>query len=312
MNNIFSVWKLRDVFVTNNCVILSKGAAVKASCVGEQYYQKYLSFKFRLKYFFPIFSCSKKSYILATDEWSKNYCHWLWEALSKVIELKKSDPQAILILPKSYLKIDFMMKSLEVFGYTRDNVKIIPRKSQLRVKNLSYIPCIGIATPGYYDFLKFTEVAQALVAGYQEKLKTNFGERIYISRSNPKNNNSRRVENEDEVVAMLTKYGFKKVYMENFSFLEQISIMHFAKFIVAPHGAGITNVMFAKKNCYLLEMVNSKWNKTCFAEMCDRMAINYFRFDCAEVNQAREMELRDVNVDVATLEPALNLCLRRS
>jgi capsular polysaccharide biosynthesis protein len=303
--SIFSIQKLRDVFVTNNCVIISKGAIIKASCVGEDYYKKYLTFKFRLKYFFPIFSCSKKSYILATDEWSKNYCHWLWEALSKVIELKKLDPNATLILPKSYLKIDFVMKSLKVFGYTLDNIKIIPKKSQLRVKNLSFIPCIGISTSGYYDFLKFNEIAQTLVEHYQENLKTNFGERIYISRSNPKNNPPRRVENENELTKMLAKYGFKKVYMENFSFLEQISIMHFAKFIVAPHGAGITNAMFAKKNCYLFELVNTKWNKTCFAEMCDRMSINYFRFDCVEVDQEREMELRNINANVAELEEKL-------
>lgn len=305
MSSIFSVQKLRNVFVTNNCVIIDKGTVLKASCVGEEYYQKYLKFKFRLKYFFPIFSCPKKSYILATDEWSKNYCHWFWEALTKVIILKKETPDATLLLPKSYLKIDFVTKSLAAFGFTTDNIKTIPKKSQLWVKNLSFIPCINIGTSGYYDFLKFAEIGQALVSHYQDQFKTNFGERIYISRSNPEKDVGRKVQNESELVAMLARHGFKTIYMEKFSFLEQISIANSAKFIVASHGAGITNVMFAKENSHLLELVNYKWGKTCFAQMCERMNSTYHRFDCAEIASNKNIEIKDVSVDVKNLEENL-------
>ena len=306
MGNIFSIQKLRDVFVTNNCVIIDKATIIKDSCVKEEFYTKYLKPKFRLKYFFPFFSDSKKSYILATDEWSKNYCHFLWEALSKVIELKKDSPEAVLILPKSYLKSDFMMKSLEAFGFNRDKIKTIPKRSRLRVKNLSFIPCININTPRYYDFLKFDEVAQTLVSYYKNQLKTNYGNRIYISRSDPKKNTMRKVSNEKELTAMLAKYGVKTVYMENFSFLEQISIMHNAGFVLAAHGAGITNVMFAKKNCHLFEMVNANWGKTCFAYMCDKMAINYQNLQCKEIASSPQgLSLNDIVVDVELLEKEL-------
>ncbi len=305
MKNIFSIKTLRNVFVTNNCVIIEKGKVVEESCVAKENYQKYLRFAFRLKYFFPIFFCAKKSYILATDEWSKNYCHFLWEACSKIIALKKQFPDAVLILPKSYLKIDFIMKAIAAFGFERDRLKIIPNKSQLRVKNLSFIPCINIATAGYYDFLNFSEVSQTLVSYYQDQFKTNFGERIYISRSDPQKNTARKISNEKDLTAMLAKYGFKTLYMENFSFLEQISIMHRAKFIVAPHVAGVTNVMFSKKNSHLFELVNKTWGKTCFAEMCERIAINYHRFDCATIDQDRILELSDIEVSVADLEKKL-------
>lgn len=305
MHNIFTIQKLQNVAVTSNCVIIKKGSIVPDSCVREGQYKEYLKFKFRLKYCFPIFSCSKKSYILATDEWSKNYCHWLWEALSKVIDLKKESPDAILILPKSFLKIDFVVKSLAAFGFTTKNIKIIPRKSQLFVKNLSFISCLNIGTQGYYDFLKLSEVTQTLLAHYSSEFKTNFGERIYISRFNPKNNVSRKVQNEAELVTMLTKYGFKTIYMENFSFLEQLSIASSSKFIVASHGAGITNVMFAKKDAHLFELVTSKWKKTCFAEMCERIDVSYHRFDCIGINPKVDPTLSDVWVDVANLEESL-------
>jgi capsular polysaccharide biosynthesis protein len=305
----FSIQKLHGASITNNAVIISKGRILKNSCVTDAVYKKYQSLKFRLKYFFPILTRPKKSYILTTDEWSKNYCHWLWEALSKLILLKKEFPDATLVLQKSYGKIDFMMKSLEAFGFNKSNIKFIPKRSHLRVKNLAFIPCMGIATPGYYDFLKFSEVAQTLISHHQENLKTNFGARIYISRSDPQKNTARKVDNEKELTAMLGRHGFKTVYMENFSFLDQISIMHRASFIVAPHGAGITNTMFAQKNCHLFELVSQAWQKTCFAEMCDRMKINYHRFDCVE-SDARGLHLSDINVDVEELEEKLIKILR--
>lgn len=305
MSDFFPVKNLKNVSVTNNGVILKDGVVIEDSCVTNDCYKKYMQPKFRLKYFFPIFSSSKKNYILATDEWSKNYCHWFWEALSKLIELKNEVVEPILILPKSYLKIDFMTKSLKAFGFDDKNIKIIPKRSHIRVKNLAFIPCINISTPRYYDFLKFSEVAKKLISYYLDQFELNFGERIYISRSNPKKNTPRKVSNEKELVVMLEKYDFKTVYMENFSFLEQMSIMHNAKYIVAPHGAGITNIMFAKEDCRLFELVNKKWSKTCFAEMCGRSKIAYQRFDSEEIGDNKHMELRDILVDVGELEKNL-------
>ena len=309
MTSIFPIQKLRNVSVTNNAVIISNGKIVRDSCVGENFYKKYQSLKFRLKYFFPIFTCPKKVYILATDEWSKNYCHWMWEALSKLILLKKESPNSILILQKSYSKIDFIMKSLEAFGFNKSNIKFIPKKSHLRVKNLAFIQAIGIPSRGYYDFLNFSEVAQTLVSYHQKNLKINFGARIYISRSDPKKNTARKVNNENELVTMLAKHGFKTVYMENFSFLDQMSIMHHADFIVAPHGAGITNVMFAQKNCHLFELINQDWKDTCFAEMCYRMNIDYHRVECVQQGSDTPY-LADIDVDVEELEEKLTKILR--
>ncbi|MES2960988.1 MAG: glycosyltransferase family 61 protein [Pseudomonadota bacterium] len=310
MTGIFAIHKLKNAKITNNSVILHKGKVVKESCVAEPQYQKYQKLGFRLKYFFPIFTNPRKTYILITDEWSKNYCHWLWESLSKLIKLKKESPKAVLVLPKSYLKIDFVIKSLEAFGFNKNNIKIIPNKSHLRVKNLAFIPCIDITSQGYYNFLKPKEVSKILTSHYLEKLKTNFGERIYISRSNPKKYTARQISNEQELTAMLSNHGFKTVYMENFSFLEQISIMNFAKYVIAPHGAGITNFMFSKPDCHLLELVNIGWQKTCFAEIAEKMSANYHRLDCAGFGEENRIELRNITVDVLELEERLIKILR--
>jgi capsular polysaccharide biosynthesis protein len=308
MSNFFPIQKLKNVFVTNNLVITHQGKVVKDSCVGEEFYKKYAKFGFKIKYFLPFFSLRKKPYILIADEWSKNYCHWLWEALSKLIVLRQEFPAATLLLPKSYRKINFMMKSLEAFGIKDKNIKFIPKKSKLWVRNLAYIQCIGSGNYDYYNFLKFDEVSQTLIAHHKKNFKINFGDKIYISRSNPKTNTARQVVNEAELVAILEKHGFKTVYMENFSFLEQMSIANAAKFVIAPHGAGITNFMFSE-NAYLIELVNTEYEKTCFAHMCDKMKSRYYRIDCADVDQHKVFELRNIVVDVTKVENHLTKIL---
>jgi len=301
MMDIFAIRKLKNVFVTNNCVIIDNGIVLRESCVGEEMYKKYQKPKFLLKYIFPFFIFSSKTHILVTDEWTKNYCHFLWESLSKLILMKKEFSDSVLLLPRSYAKIDFIMKSFEAFGFNKKNIKLIPKKSRFKIKNLAFIPVINIGTSNYYDFLKFNEIKSVILGKYSAQLVKNFGDKIYISRSNSLNVVSRRVSNEEELSLMLEKRGFKTVYMENFSFLEQISIMSHAKYVVAPHGAGITNVMFAKDDCHLIELINDKRGVLCFEEMCARMKISYERFDCRQSGD-KSVELSDIEVDVNALE----------
>lgn len=304
MGDIFSIRKLKNVFVTNNCVIVDNGGVLRESCVGDEMYEKYQKRGFFLKYLFVFFIFSNRQHILVTDEWTKNYCHFLWESLSKLVLMKKEFQNPVLLLPKDYTKIDFVMKSLAVFGFDKRNIKLIPRKSRFKIKNLAFIPVVNIGMEGYYDFLKFREIREIFLTKYKSQLTKNFGERIYISRSNPQNQVSRRVDNEDELVKMIERYEFKTVYMEEFSFLDQISIMAQARLILAPHGAGITNVMFAKDDCHLIELINDKRGILCFEEMCARLGISYERFDCKQSDND-SVELGNIEVDVNGLEISL-------
>ena len=307
----FSEINIKNAAITNNSVVVKNRKVIQQSIVSESAYEKYKKPQFLLKYIFPTLNFSskkaksKKDYILISDEWSKNYCHWLWEALTKLLILQKNHPQDTLVLPKSYLKIDFVMKSLEAFGIKAQNLILINKKSHLRVANLNFIPCINIDTPGYYNFLEFSAVRDRIISHFESDLKLNFGARIYISRSDPGKNTARKIANESELEALLANYGFKTVYMENYSFLEQVSIASKAKIILSPHGAGITNAMFMNDNGILIELVNEKWSKTCFAEMVERMNIKYFRQDCQAENGEQTMHLVDIIVDIKKLEENL-------
>ncbi len=68
--------------------------------------------------------------------------------------------------------------------------------------------------------------------------------RIYISRRGQK----RPMVNEAELEKALTEIGFVVVKPETMSAAEQIKMFSFAKIIVAPTGAGLANLLYAKRS----------------------------------------------------------------
>ena len=61
--------------------------------------------------------------------------------------------------------------------------------------------------------------------------------------------------------------GFDIVYMEEYSIVEQMRIMKDAEFIVSPHGAGLTNMIFARSGAKILELIPSRYLTPMFRQL---------------------------------------------
>lgn len=82
------------------------------------------------------------------------------------------------------------------------------------------------------------------------------GERkIYISRSL----RGRGPDNEVEVEALLRREGFDIIHAELLSISEQASMFSSARYIVAPHGAGLTNLLYTRPGTKLIELFRSEF-----------------------------------------------------
>ena len=53
---------------------------------------------------------------------------------------------------------------------------------------------------------------------------------------------------------MLLKHKFRKVYLEQMTITEQVKLFRTATHVIAAHGAGLTNVLFAPANARILEI----------------------------------------------------------
>ncbi len=75
--------------------------------------------------------------------------------------------------------------------------------------------------------------------------------KLYISRRGAR---QRRIVNEDALVEALQALGYTCVESEKLGFFEQAAIYSRAREIVAPHGAGLVNLLFTRPGGRLLEV----------------------------------------------------------
>jgi tetratricopeptide (TPR) repeat protein len=75
--------------------------------------------------------------------------------------------------------------------------------------------------------------------------------RIYIDRNKA---GYRKTINNQAVVQLLEKYGFQRIYLETLSIVEQAHYLNAAEVVVAPHGAGLTNLTFCNPGTKVIEI----------------------------------------------------------
>jgi len=61
--------------------------------------------------------------------------------------------------------------------------------------------------------------------------------------------------NNKEVVMFLRKKNFKILRLSNLKFIDQVSIFSNCKLIIAPHGAGLANITFCRRNTKVVEII---------------------------------------------------------
>ncbi len=299
---------LKNVRISANSVIFTYFKVFKESCITqENYEQDQKGLRLSLKFTYPKLNFSKKRSILITDEWTSNYYHWHTFALKKLLILQEKNllENSLLILPKKYLRYSFTLPSLAKFGITKNQIVFLPKKSNIKVAEVPLI------TQPHQHPAMFRDIRNTLLS---DLLKTdfNFGEKIYISREKQV---LRFVENETEVVTLLEKFGFKKIIAEDFSYDEQLAIFSKAKFLVAPHGAGITNILFMQKGGAILEMTTPQkpesFNKD-FYTLASMLDLKYFYQQCAigPNSRVRDHHQSSLVVDLERLEKNLKLMLQ--
>jgi len=87
-------------------------------------------------------------------------------------------------------------------------------------------------------------------------------ERLYIVRRG-----MRRLINEQELLERLERHGFRPVDLEEYSFPDQVALFYDAEAVVAAHGAGLTNLLFADKTL-VIEISPTQFVFPHYALMC--------------------------------------------
>jgi len=137
-------------------------------------------------------------------------------------------------------------------------------------------------------------------------LKTDYSERIYISREKA---SYRRIVNEKDVVGCLEKFGFRTVKLETMSVAEQAACLAAAKVVVAPHGAGLTNLVFCSSGTKVIEIFSPIYVPICFwtiSNLCD-LKHYYLIAELFDDPTHKYPGHKNMRVDLNSLEKLMNL-----
>jgi tetratricopeptide (TPR) repeat protein len=180
-----------------------------------------------------------------------NYFHWMVDVLPRLELLRQS--RMIDQIDWFWInrpQSDFQQETLRWLGIPA--TKLLAADQHPCIQADLTVPAfpshLGWVEPWVLAFLR----RQFLPKAAQTKTaQSPSPERIYISRAQA---HHRRLLNETAVVERLARLGFVSVELEALPLTEQIALFAQAKVIVAPHGGGLTNLLFCQPGTAVIEL----------------------------------------------------------
>ncbi len=133
---------------------------------------------------------------------------------------------------------------------------------------------------------------------------------LYVTRGTTPN--TRRIVQEDALWPLLEERGFFRLNPGGMSVQEQIDHFAAADVIVAPHGAALTNLVFAKPGVRVLEIFTASYVNPCFWAISQCIPDSTYRYlitgDVAKYPRGAAMNSiqSDIDVDPAQVLAAID------
>jgi capsular polysaccharide biosynthesis protein len=178
---------------------------------------------------------------------ASTYYHWMCESLPSLSWMTAPETPAIPILLPSATP-SFKRESLDLAGLGPRVVSFdepLHRCDELLLGTPLYD---GIGTGGLLP-----EIYERMLAGAGRRQPSARPKPLlYVSR---RDSGRRRLRNESLLEQELAQLGFHSVVLSSLSLVEQIILFRDARLIVAPHGAGLSNLVFSRPGTFLLELI---------------------------------------------------------
>jgi len=238
------------------------------------------------------------------------YYHWMFDILPRLellqrsgIKLKDIDWFVVNSLSKPYQR-----ETLNLLGIPEAKIIESDRHTHIQATEL-----IVPSFPGYLDwipkgtirFLRETFLPQV-------NSEQTYYKKIYISRAKAKN---RQLINETEVSLLMAESGFMTLFLEEMSFLEQVAVFANAEMIVAPHGSGLTNLVFCSPDTRVIELFSPNYLRTDYWMISQQLHLQHYylvgeNFSCAALRNL--MYQNALTEDILVNIEALKLILQYS
>lgn len=215
--------------------------------------------------------------------WSQSYFEWLVEFLPRLpmVNVYRERTGRVLKLVVDAKPTRWQRESLSLLGYANDD--LIPWNGYAARVDPLLVPSFPrrLCVPGRTISLVSPEAlcwTRDSILSRLSRVRDEGPERIWISRSKA---SGRRVVNEAEVMELLSRFGFVSRILEDLSFTEQVRLFAKARFVVAPHGAGLANMIFSDE-LSVVELFGSYVNPSFFT-LASSLGFRYACLECESI-----------------------------
>jgi capsular polysaccharide biosynthesis protein len=199
-----------------------------------------------------------------------NYFHWLYESLPRLQLLRLAGwniQRADWIIASEHSPA-FQEQTLDLLGVPREKIM---RCSKWRVQEFDRL--IVPAMPSSTAKKTPAWVAKFLRDSFLPAETPVPHSRIYVSR---RGTTRRRLANEAELEERLHReHGFQICALESMSFREQVALFASARIVLAPHGAGLSNLVFSPPGGHLIELFHPEHRVICYEGLAATIHFHY-------------------------------------
>lgn len=236
-----------------------------------------------------------------------NFYHWMTDILPKFAILqdagysfRKTDRFVVPMCNKA-----FQMESLTACGISLEQIYATSEESPYFCSDELVVPrlknVMGLHMGRWLpQFLQDTMLVGSDLKVPSERELATGEDRIFISRD-PTASNGRAIENIGALNEIFEGIGFKIVYPERLSTIAQARCFHDASIIFAPHGAGLTNIVFCKPDTKIVEFYGAHI-APCYWAISAIQGLQYYSENC----------LTEAQIDSRGKDAASTLSARRS
>lgn len=185
---------------------------------------------------------------------------------------------------------------LALLGFTPDRI-VDSRQYEVRARTCLLGNGGDWTYPNVADVMAIREQLAPLIQHTEMKRQ-----RTYISRAG-----RRRVLNEAALIPMLETYDFTIVEDQSRTLSEQVSIYNQASFIMGPHGASFSNIIWCEPGTHLFELFSPNYAPDYFLYLAQLTGLRYSAYYNGQSRKSRRNSIsEDVSVSVSDIERSLN------